>query len=606
TDPPTAAPVNPLAKYYAECGDCRNCQFFTPYYSLCYANWGPRDCGLMPKSTHRWCGSLPAFVPVPPKAAPTRRPTTSTRRPATRPPQPTPSTAAPGVFLGPKASEVRVPVGVFVSLSETSPGKCIRSNDGLLQVVPCSFDDSTKFSIRPFETEEVTIKIAGTDWKITESFGRVVATTVSKVDSVHPDTQTWFYDPLAKTIRSKTNSQACLTLVEDKIHGAVQGRLCDADNEFQQWSYNDLTGQIYYMEKMGLCLATDGPNQPLHVQFCDITVQNQKWVFELAHHGKKKQAPLPCEYNNQPAPATLAPPVQAPATAVAPTTTTTLAPTTTAAPATTAAPTTTTTAAPATTTAAPTKTRTRRPLPSPCDKNEMDANTTVAPTTTQRETIGYSGACKKDAFPTIFNTQNKRCSSLLTVGEEVSVCCGDVSAAPTTTTAAPTTTATAPTTTATAPTTTAAPTTAAPTTAAPTTAATTTTAAPAPVTPLVPDHQETEAKDGIPNEPVAYINYFIHQHACVGFGATWCEACEWTKETVADVGGKLTFLELDTKVAGGGPAGDAISAALTSITGSNSYPSIWIGGKYIGSSDKIADLDAAGKLTDLLQAAGCL
>ncbi|KAF0709081.1 hypothetical protein As57867_006088, partial [Aphanomyces stellatus] len=326
------------------CGTCRNCQYYTSAFSLCYDNWTPTNCAAMGGANFRWCGDVGDVVvddddddddvtDAPATAAPTSPPTTTP-------------------FLGLKATEVRVEVGVILSLSETAPGKCLRANDDNgVAVVPCTFDAANKFSVRPFETEEVVITLVGSEWKMTEYYGRVALLT-DPVAQAHPDTQVWFYNPLAKTIRNKANSQACLDLVEDKVGGLVEGRICDSDNAFQTWSYNDLTGQIYHMEKMGLCLTADGKGKALRVQFCDLAVKFQQWQMDVIHGAKPSDARLkrhpapPCEYN-------------------------------TSAPATTATPLT-------------TETKTRRPAPSPCEYTTptpaTDAPTTATPTTTTAPT----------------------------------------------------------------------------------------------------------------------------------------------------------------------------------------------------------------------------
>jgi len=49
------------------------------------------------------------------------------------------------------------------------------------------------------------------------------------------------------------------------------------------------------------------------------------------------------------------------------------------------------------------------------------------------------------------------------------------------------------------------------------------------------------------------------------------------------------------------PNGQAYQAALTDLTGQRTVPNVWINGKFIGGSDKLAALERSGELAKLLQ-----
>ncbi|ETV80038.1 hypothetical protein H257_07220 [Aphanomyces astaci] len=177
--------------------------------------------------------------------------------------------------------DVTVPVGVLYASSLAAHGRCLRAVGDDIAMMNCQKDAANKFTVRPLDTEEVHIVSADAQWKLTEDYGRVTVSTKSTAGA-DADAQVWFYDPLLQRIRNKANGRSCLDLVDDKIHGLVQGRVCD-HTPSQSWSYNDLTGQVQHLGKVGLCLNAETDGQDLHVVFCDVAEASQKWTFDLVN-----------------------------------------------------------------------------------------------------------------------------------------------------------------------------------------------------------------------------------------------------------------------------------------------------------------------------------
>ncbi|RHY81431.1 hypothetical protein DYB28_014061 [Aphanomyces astaci] len=97
------------------------------------------------------------------------------------------------------------------------------------------------------------------------------------VESAGLDAHVWFHDPLLQRIRNKANGRSGLDLVERKVKGMVQGRMCD-HTPSQSWSNNDFTGQIQHLGTIGLCLNVD---ENLYVVYCDTALLSQKSTFDL-------------------------------------------------------------------------------------------------------------------------------------------------------------------------------------------------------------------------------------------------------------------------------------------------------------------------------------
>ncbi|RHZ19052.1 hypothetical protein DYB37_006574 [Aphanomyces astaci] len=175
--------------------------------------------------------------------------------------------------------DVRVPVGIIKGSSAAAHGRCLRGVGNEIAMLECQNDADNKFTIRALDTEEIHITALDTNWKLTEDYGRVTVNSQS-AESADLDAHVWFYDPLLQRIRNKANGRSCLDLVERKVKGLVQGRVCD-HTPSQSWSYNDFTGQIQHLGTIGLCLNVDEDGQELHVVYCDTALLSQKWTFDL-------------------------------------------------------------------------------------------------------------------------------------------------------------------------------------------------------------------------------------------------------------------------------------------------------------------------------------
>ncbi|OQR88673.1 hypothetical protein THRCLA_10166, partial [Thraustotheca clavata] len=328
------APVTPADRYADKCGtDCvDNCQYVGPGYTLCYNGWDQRVCAMM-GDTHHWCGHA---TPAPATEAPEEEEEEEETEAPT--PAPQPYTPAPTfkeiIEQNPdfEIEPVTIRTKTGMIMSHSPRGKCVAIDDQENVVMKeCHFEASTTFSIRPIAGEEIYLRVAGSDWKLTEYYGRVRMSTEPIAES-HPDTQIWFFDTISQTIRNKANGAACLEIVEDQVGGLVEGRLCDETNIMQKWVYNDKTGQFYHHLKVAMCLSADGVDKAVRVQFCDTKAVYQKWYIELVHSVTKHdtqvlpwQTPFPTaapgfHYAPTPAPtkpnkpATQAPAPPAPAT----------------------------------------------------------------------------------------------------------------------------------------------------------------------------------------------------------------------------------------------------------------------------------------------------
>ncbi|KAF0724419.1 hypothetical protein Ae201684P_010823 [Aphanomyces euteiches] len=185
-----------------------------------------------------------------------------------------------GNGTNPLTTDVSVPVGSLFASSRPAHGRCLTAKGTDIAMETCKYTVDQKFTLRPLDTEELYLTAVNTSWRITEDYGKVTVKTTTNDDNA--DAQIWFYDPLLQRIRNKANGRACLDLVEDKLRGLVQGRWCD-HTPSQSWSYNDLTGQVQHLGKIGLCLNVEQEDQELHVVYCDVSSPTQKWTFDLVN-----------------------------------------------------------------------------------------------------------------------------------------------------------------------------------------------------------------------------------------------------------------------------------------------------------------------------------
>ncbi|CAD5169454.1 glutaredoxin-C1-like [Musa acuminata AAA Group] len=92
------------------------------------------------------------------------------------------------------------------------------------------------------------------------------------------------------------------------------------------------------------------------------------------------------------------------------------------------------------------------------------------------------------------------------------------------------------------------------------------------------------------------------QKAVVIFSLSSCCMCHTIKRLFCELGVNPAVYELDED-----PRGREMEKALVKLLGRNpSVPVVFIGGKLVGSTDRIMALHLGGKLTPLLREAGAL
>ncbi|CAA7399930.1 unnamed protein product [Spirodela intermedia] len=90
------------------------------------------------------------------------------------------------------------------------------------------------------------------------------------------------------------------------------------------------------------------------------------------------------------------------------------------------------------------------------------------------------------------------------------------------------------------------------------------------------------------------------QQAVVIFSSSTCCMCHAIKSLFQDLGVNYTVHELDEE-----PYGADIVTALSRLIGRSSpLPAVFVGGKLVGSTDRVMALHLAGKLAPLLSDAG--
>lgn len=92
------------------------------------------------------------------------------------------------------------------------------------------------------------------------------------------------------------------------------------------------------------------------------------------------------------------------------------------------------------------------------------------------------------------------------------------------------------------------------------------------------------------------------QKAVVIFSLSSCCMCHTIKRLLCDLGVNPAIYELDEEL-----RGREMEKALAKLLGrSPPVPAVFVGGKFVGSTDKIMSLHLGGKLTPLLREAGAL
>jgi glutaredoxin 3 len=83
------------------------------------------------------------------------------------------------------------------------------------------------------------------------------------------------------------------------------------------------------------------------------------------------------------------------------------------------------------------------------------------------------------------------------------------------------------------------------------------------------------------------------------FSKSYCGYSARAKSLFASLGADAKILEIDQH-----PMGAEIQSYLASVTGQRTVPNVWIGGKFIGGSDKVHAMHQSGELIPLLKKAG--
>ena len=91
------------------------------------------------------------------------------------------------------------------------------------------------------------------------------------------------------------------------------------------------------------------------------------------------------------------------------------------------------------------------------------------------------------------------------------------------------------------------------------------------------------------------IESLVSAHKVQIFSKSYCPYCRRAKGIFDDAGIPYNALELDQA-----PNGAEIQSTLAGITGQRTVPSVWINGKFVGGSDKVAELSAKGLLAGMV------
>ncbi|KAL2505291.1 Glutaredoxin-C8 [Abeliophyllum distichum] len=116
--------------------------------------------------------------------------------------------------------------------------------------------------------------------------------------------------------------------------------------------------------------------------------------------------------------------------------------------------------------------------------------------------------------------------------------------------------------------------------------------------PEPPLRQNTTSARDDPLEKVARVAL---ESAVVIFSKTTCCMCHAMKTLLYEMGVNMRVYELDED-----PRGNEIERALEIISSSNDVPIVFIGGKLVGSMDRVITCLINGKLVPLLKDAGAL
>jgi cysteine synthase A len=102
----------------------------------------------------------------------------------------------------------------------------------------------------------------------------------------------------------------------------------------------------------------------------------------------------------------------------------------------------------------------------------------------------------------------------------------------------------------------------------------------------------------------AYVSAVIRDHAVVMFALEWCEFCWAVRKLFARLGIAYHSVDIDSVTCQRDDMGTKIRAVLKDRTGSPTIPQIYIGGTHVGGATDLFDAMRAGRMQQLLDAAG--
>lgn len=103
--------------------------------------------------------------------------------------------------------------------------------------------------------------------------------------------------------------------------------------------------------------------------------------------------------------------------------------------------------------------------------------------------------------------------------------------------------------------------------------------------------KRVEANEAVKKE----IEQLVSSHKVQIFSKSYCPFCRRAKGIFDAEGISYEALELD-QIANGAE----FQSTLAAMTGQRTVPSVWINGKFVGGSDKVAELQSRGKLSSLV------
>ncbi|XP_038072394.1 glutaredoxin-like [Patiria miniata] len=99
-----------------------------------------------------------------------------------------------------------------------------------------------------------------------------------------------------------------------------------------------------------------------------------------------------------------------------------------------------------------------------------------------------------------------------------------------------------------------------------------------------------------------FVDAAIADNKVVVFSKTYCPYCKKAKSALNDVGLKgYKIIEIENM-----DNMDAIQDYMLQLTKGRSVPRVFIGGKFVGGGDEVAQLKSQGKLKPMLQEVGAL